>query len=151
VTEYFQDLLEEPNVHRGRAQAEVLSHIPKIITEDQNILLMQPIEMMELEEAMRQMADDKALGPDGFTTNLFHACCEWIKDEVLEIVEASRKAQGVLKAFNDTFLTLIPKESGAADPNKFRPIALCNVIYKIILKVLANRLLPLLPHIISPE
>ena len=83
--------------------------------------------------------------------NFFHACWEWIKDEVLEIVDASRKARGVLKAFNATFLTLISKESGAANPSMFRPIALCNVIYKIISKVLVNRLRPLLPQIISPE
>ena len=52
---------------------------------------------------------------------------------------------------NATFLTLIPKEIGSEDPGKFRPIALCNVIYKIITKVIANRLRPLLPILISPE
>lgn len=58
---------------------------------------------------------------------------------------------GILRAFNATFLTLIPKEIGREYPGKFRPITLCNVIYKIITKVIANRLKPLLPLIISPE
>ena len=70
---------------------------------------------------------------------------------MLAIVEESRLKKGVLKSFNATFLTLIPKEAGAESPEKYRPIALCNVIYKIISKVIANRLNPLLPVLISPE
>jgi len=127
--EYFQDLLEEPDVHQGTAREEVLRHILAVINEVQNSLLLQPIEMPELEEAMCRMADDKAPGMDGFTTNFFHLYWDWIKEEVMEIVEALRRARGVLKAFNATFLTLIPKETSAADPSKFRSIALCNVIY----------------------
>ena len=59
--------------------------------------------------------------------------------------------QGVLKAFNATFLTLIPKEERVGKPCKIRPVALCNVIYKIISKVMVNHLKPLLPNLISPE
>ena len=97
------------------------------------------------------MARDKSPGSDGFTTNFFQEGWEWLKDELLAIVESSRKTGRILKAFNATFLTLIPKEQGTEDPGKFRPIALCNVIYKIITKVIANRLRPLLPVLISPE
>ena len=56
-----------------------------------------------------------------------------------------------MKALNATFLAVIPKQNGTKDPRKLRPIALCNVIYKIISKVIANRLKPLLPLIISPK
>ena len=65
------------------------------------------------------------------------------------IVEESKNKRGVLKAFNANFITLVPKEVGADRSEKFRPIALCNVIYKIISKVIANRLKPLLPSLIS--
>ena len=100
---------------------------------------------------MQQMAQGKALGPDRFTANFFHHFWDMLKEEVWAIVEESRTSKGVLKAFNATFLTLIPKREGAYAPGKFKPIALCNVIYKIISKVIANRLKPLLPGIISPE
>ena len=55
-------------------------------------------------------------------------------------MEDSRKSGNILKSLNATFLTLIPKESGTEDPGKLRPIALRNVIYKIISKTIANRL-----------
>ena len=69
----------------------------------------------------------------------------------MDLVKESQKSGSILKAFNSTFLALIPKESGTEDPGKLRPISLCNVIYKIISKVIANHLKPILPLIISLE
>ena len=68
-----------------------------------------------------------------------------------QIVEESRKTLGVLPAFSSTFLTLIPKEDKALTSKVFRPITLCNVIFKLITKVLTNWLKPLLPNLISKE
>jgi hypothetical protein len=67
------------------------------------------------------------------------------------VVEESRSSKSILQAFNATFIALIPKEKEANTTGKFRPIALCNVIYKIISKLIANRLKPLLKNIISME
>ena len=114
-------------------------------------MLNKPIEMQEVEEAVNQMALGKAPRLDGFTTNFFHHFWDLVKEDMLAIIEESKTKRGVLEAFNATFLTLIPKEVGADTPDKFRLIALCNVIYKIISKVIANRLKPLLPMLISPE
>eukprot|EP00253_Pinus_taeda_P031270 PITA_31270 len=52
---------------------------------------------------------------------------------------------------NATFLALIPKSTEANKPDKYQPIALCNITYKIVSKVIANRSKPLLPLLISPE
>lgn len=114
-------------------------------------MLMYPIERKEVEEAVMQMEKGKALGPDGFTVDFFQHFWDLVKEEVWEIVKASRRLGRVLKSFNVTFLTLLSKEQGADTPDKFLPISLCNVILKIITKVLANRLKPLLPSLISLE
>jgi hypothetical protein len=104
-----------------------------------------------VDKAVKDMPPGKAPGPDGFTTDFFHHCWDIIGHDVWEVVEESRTSKKVLQAFNATFLALIPKEERVTNPRQFRPIALCNVIYKVITKVIANRLKPILPFIISKE
>jgi len=67
------------------------------------------------------------------------------------LVEESMDSGRVFSSLNATFLTLIPKEERVSQPKQFRPIALCNVVYKIITKVISLRLKPILPFIVSKE
>jgi len=67
------------------------------------------------------------------------------------VVEESHSLHWLFPSPNSTFIALIPKEECNITPDKFRPISLCNVIYKVMSKVIANRLKPLLPLLISPE
>jgi hypothetical protein len=97
------------------------------------------------------MAAGKAPGPDGFTVDFFHHCWDLVRQDVWEVVEESRASGLVLPALNATFLTLIPKEERVTNPKQFRPIALCNSIYKVITKIIATRLKPILPFLISTE
>ena len=97
------------------------------------------------------MASGKAPRPDGFTIDFFKACWDLVKLDVWAVVEDSRSSSSILKSLNSTFIALIPKQEDVVTPSKFRPIALCNVLYKIISKVMANRLKPILPLIISEE
>ena len=114
-------------------------------------MLVKPISMQGVEEAANRMALGKAPGLDGFTTNFFQLFWDLIKEEVLEIVEESRCKRGVIKVFSATFLTLIPKGDGADTLGNLRPISLCNFACKIISKVIANILNPILPKLIRPE
>ena len=90
--------------------------------EEHNFMLMKPIDLEEVEVVVKQMENDKALGPNGFTTNFFQAYWEWMKEEVWALVEESRKTGNILKSLNATFLGIIPKENGTEDPGKLRPI-----------------------------
>jgi len=74
-----------------------------------------------------------------------------VKKDILNVVEDSKSNKTILKALNTSFIALIPKQENDLTPDKYRPIALCNVIYKIISKVVANRFKPLLPVLVSRE
>eukprot|EP00253_Pinus_taeda_P001936 PITA_01936 len=151
LREHFNSIAQEPHLDREEAIKELLKAIPKSINSDQNWALCREITLGEVEEAVNSMPNDKAPGPDGFTINFYKACWHIIKQEVWDVVEDSRRSGSILKSINSTFIALIPKEEEANTPEKFRPIALCNVIYNIISKVIANRLKPILPGIISEE
>ena len=59
-------------------------------------------------------------------------------------------SMGVIPNFlNSTFITLIPKVKSPTKVSKFQPISLCNIVYKLVSKVVANRMRGLLPLIIS--
>ena len=95
------------------------------------------------------MAPLKAPGPDGMPPIFYQHYWKKIGDEVTEAVLFCLNTGKIPLGLNHTYLTLIPKVKCHVRVKKFRPIALCNVLYKIISKVLANRLKKILPCIIS--
>jgi hypothetical protein len=99
---------------------------------------------------LSEIGSTKAPGLDGFTTLFYKKYWNIIKDAVLSSIWDFLGKNHLLKEQNHTFIALIPKKLGASSMNQFRPISLCNIIYKIIFKILANRFKRLLHHFISP-
>ena len=104
----------------------------------------------EVKKALFDMDPDKAPGPDGFSARFLQVCWPIVEKDLLKMVQKSQNAQKIGGSTNSAFLALIPKEKGANNFSRFRPISLCNTGYKIITKVIANRLKLILPKII-PE
>ena len=73
-----------------------------------------------------------------------------VGDDVVSAVLDFLNNGSMLPKINHTNIVLIPKVKNPMKMSSFRPISLCNVLYKIMSKVLANRLKQALPHIISP-
>lgn len=72
-------------------------------------------------------------------------------ENVVKAIQEFFGARSLLKEVDSNFLVLIPKVPGADSLDKFRPISLCNSLYKIISKVLTSRLLKILPLITSQQ
>ncbi|CAL1394078.1 unnamed protein product [Linum trigynum] len=97
------------------------------------------------------MGKRKAPGPDGFTVLFFRRYWHVIGEEVWMAILKILETRVLPEGLNHTLIALIPKTKKPVSPKEFRPISLCNVLYKIISKVLANRLKTVLYRIISPE
>eukprot|EP00253_Pinus_taeda_P002680 PITA_02680 len=124
---------------------------PRFIEENEAEELSIPVTKEEVEAAMRNMAKDKSPGPDGWTVELFIHFFDQIGSEITEVVEESRLKGEIYRPFNSTFIALIPKKDEPETLEDFRPISLCNCIYKIIAKVIATRIVPILSRNISME
>ena len=104
----------------------------------------------EIHSALMEMSGDKAPGPDGFTMAFWQSSWDFVKEEILEMFKEFHEQGSFLKSLNNTFLVLIPKKGGADDLGDFRPISLLGGLYKLMAKVLANRLKRVLNKVVAP-
>lgn len=129
----------------------VLDAIPSKVSSNMNEDLCKRYTHEEIGAALFQMGPTKAPGPDGFPALFYQTHWEFFKEEICTAVRAFLSGGEVPEGFCDSVIVLIPKVAKPKDLKNFRPISLCNVIYKIASKVLANRLKVILPMIISEQ
>lgn len=91
----------------------------------------------------------KALGPDGFPGAFYRDHWVVINDQVVKAVQECFRFRTITSGLNRTFIVLVPKVSQPANFSQFRRISVCNFSYKIISRILVNRLRNLLSQIIS--
>ena len=127
----------------------VLEGVQAMVTEDMNAKLVKRYIAEEVAVAIKEMAPLKAPDPDGMSPLFFQTYWPDIGMDITEAVLSSLNLGSLLKSINYTFISLIAKVKNLEIVTEFRPISLCNVIYKIISKVIANMLKPLLNSIIS--
>ena len=118
------------------------------VTAEMNRELMRPYSAEEVQTAILQMHPTKAPGPDGMPALFFQHYWKIIGKDVAEFVLQVLNSRIHPGLINQTFIALIPKIKTPTSPKEFRPISLCNVIFKIVSKVVVNRLKHLLPSII---
>uniref|UniRef100_A0A2N9EX83 Reverse transcriptase domain-containing protein n=1 Tax=Fagus sylvatica TaxID=28930 RepID=A0A2N9EX83_FAGSY len=146
IVEYYKDLF---TTSQPGNFDEILSGVDRMITIDMNQQLDAEFTAAEVEHALNQMGPLKAPGPDGMAPIFYQKYWNIVGHDVTASILSCLRDGSLLKKINHTHICLIPKVQNPESVKDFRPISLCNVIYKIIAKVLANRLKKILPHIIS--
>ena len=114
-----------------------------------NVDLVKPFVKQDVDMALKQMASLKVPGPDGMPPIFYQHYWDFIGDDVSCVVLSCLNLDSIPASVNHTHITLIPKLKNLERVSDFRPISLCNILYKLISKVLANRLKNLLPHVVS--
>ena len=113
-------------------------------------MLSKILTLKEIKDVVFIMNSNKAPSLDGMSAHFYKFYWNIIGGEVIEAITAFFQRGYMLREINHSFIILIPKGNNAAMVSQFRPISLCNILYKIISKLLANRLKLVLPKLISP-
>ena len=111
--------------------------------------LERPFELEEVVQVLKDVQGDKAPGPDDFTMAFFQKCWSVLEHDIMAFFGEVFNYCKFEKSLNTTFLSLIPKKVDAINVRDFRPISLIGSIYKLLSKVLANRLKLVLDAVIS--
>lgn len=126
-----------------------LSNIP-VISEEEKTNLAKPVSKEEVMHALSTMQPFKAPGPNGFQAVFFKHYWDIVGDDLWNLVRDAFSSGRIDPALTDTLIALIPKVDSPKSFKDFRPISLCNTIYKILTKVLVQRIRPILCSLIGP-
>ena len=137
ATGYFDNLFYAGNCDQMK---ECLNVVPRKVTLDMYDTLSSEFSVEEVKMVLFQMGPAKAPGPDGMNALFYQRFWHVVGDTVVDVVLDFLNNGHMLPDINHSYIVLIPKVKNSEKMSKFRPISLCNVIYKIISKVLANRL-----------
>jgi hypothetical protein len=145
IVKFYQKLFKEQCQWRLRVDGLVFDQI----LDHEAGWLEREFDEEEVRKTVMAMEGDKAPGPDGFSIAFFQICWEVVKEDVMKIFKEFYDEGKFEASLNSTFISLIPKIPGASEMKDFRPISLVGSLYKIIAKVLANRLKGVLDKVIS--
>ena len=145
MVDAFQSLLFDPN--------SWCPSFPNLPFNSIGVEQVAKLEEMFIEEEIRAtvfgLNGDKAPGPDGFPLAFWSFSWDFVKEEVLGFFKEFFEHSRFVKRLNATFLVLVPKRRTVEDLQNLRPINLVGGLYKILTKVLANRIKRVMGLIIS--
>jgi len=148
VVNYFSKLFSYSNPGDFN---EALRGVHKRVTVDMSRELEKGLTASEIKRALDEIHPIKAPGSDGLHALFFKKFWDIIGEDVVLFVKRAWNEDINLRPINQTSIVVIPKVQNPKQISQFRPISLCNVLYKILSKTIAKRLKRFLPCLISEQ
>ncbi|GJT23825.1 RNA-directed DNA polymerase, eukaryota, partial [Tanacetum coccineum] len=143
--EHFKNRFDKPGV----CGIQLVSEFPNRLSTDQKEFLEGEVSNAEIKKAVWDCGIDKAPGPDGFTFGFYRRYWNLIEKDVVDAIRWFFEFGNIPKGGNSSFISLIPKIPNANMVKDFRPISLIGSVYKIIAKILANRLVMVVGDLVN--
>lgn len=121
----------------------------KQLSMEDNTFLVSPFTSQEIKEAIWNCGGEKTPGPDGFSFKLLKKHWNTFGNDITAFINDFHSTSFIPRGCNSSFITLIPKAEDPISISDFRPISIIGCQYKIIAKILANRLARVIPSVIG--
>ena len=122
----------------------------EVLEAEDAAMLEAPFYKEEVFGVFSDLHGDKAPSPNGFSMAFWQFSWSFLKEEVMGFFKDFHDQGRFVKSINAFFfLVLIPKIGGVEDLKDFKPISLVGSFYKLLAKVLANRLKKVMGKIVS--
>nr|KAJ0212804.1 hypothetical protein LSAT_V11C400156830 [Lactuca sativa] len=119
------------------------------LNQEQALDIVKEITCEEIKAAVFDIDDDKAPGPDGYSSKFFKAAWVIVGEDFCKAVKEFFCKKKILKEINATAIALVPKVQTPGRVGDYRPIACCNVVYKCISKIIVKRIRDYLKFLVS--
>lgn len=135
VNTFYQDLFSRPRetwcwfqtpITYPSLDSDVFNRLASSLNDD------------EIQKALFDMSPWKAPGPDGYPAGFYQQAWDIVGSSIISFIRQAWLQPDILKTVNHTNICLIPKTAHPEFVNQFRPIFLCNTLYKIVSKVVVN-------------
>ncbi|XP_042974822.1 uncharacterized protein LOC122306457 [Carya illinoinensis] len=141
---YFSGFLQ--NTNQSRELPDLSYLISQVIDEADGTCICHIPSLDEVHEALSSIPINSSPGSDGFGAGFFKSCLEVVKMDVLSAISEFFISKSLLRFYSASFIVLISKMDAPSGFDKFRPISLCSVFYKICSKIIVNRLMVFFPR-----
>lgn len=149
---YKQLYTQDPQVENNTAaREECFQFVKCMVTAEHNLELLKPLTTEEVTEAMKQLPAGKTPGVDAIPVEFYQEMWEDISLDIFHFAEEAITQAHISEELNVSKIALLPKTEDRSRIQNFRPISLLNTLYKIIAKIYANRMKPLLHNWILPS
>jgi hypothetical protein len=148
---HFSGLYKKSTNLDLRGMVSTTSLFPRFVSDIEAAELYKPVTLAEIKHILTNFKTERSPGPDGWSTEFFCYFFDLVGSDLLQMVENSWITGKIVGSLNSTFIVLIPKESNPLSFGDYRSISLCNLIYKLISKVISNRIKPFLERSLSAE
>jgi len=143
ILDFYKTLYAEFISHgkdTGNMEDFIGTYIPELVSSEENMMLIKCPDFLEIKNVVFNLNGNSAPGPNGFGGVFYHSCWEIIGTDVCNVVQQSFKQNWVLPVMNSNVVSLITKIQGVEYIKDYRPIVVANFKFKIIFKILADRL-----------
>lgn len=149
--DYYSAMLQRQDGGNDSQLGDYLSVMPRV-NDEMKERLEEPISVAEIERTIEELPTKKSPGPDGLTAALYKKYKSEISEQLYQVIREAYMTNKLPPSFLNTHTVLIPKNDDAQklrNVKNYRPIALSNVDYKVLMKVLARRLQNVITEIVG--